>query len=289
MICVSCPGSTLVCRPSLRAIEMALDGNVLAEETQQGAFEIRQKRIHFDHLRGERMLPTEGEQLSREDRGPACRTSDFADMIGDRAFHPELVEQQIAIAEDCRKKIIEVVRDAARELAKRFHLLRADELILQLFARGHVHERSDEADGRAGGIADDQRALEQVEVGPVEVPKAVFSRPMIARGGKSIADAEGGPRPILRMNLFLPETDVPACAGIIVSEQSFEALRPGKRAAFYIPNPNSIIRSPGNDRKIFRALNRAAFRNFRASFMSVSGIPGAWILHGCLIALNFGR
>ena len=56
-------------------------------------------------------------------------------------------------------------------------------------------------------------------------------------------------------------------AGAAVSEQSFEALRPGKRAGLYIPIPNSIIRSPGNDRKMFRAFRRAAFRKFRVSFI----------------------
>ena len=183
------------------------------------------------------MLPAEGEQLSREDRGPAGRTSDFANVIGDRAFHAELVEKQVAIAEDRREKIIEVVRDAAGELAKGLHLLRTDELILQLLARGHVHERSHEADGRAGGIADDQRAFEQVEVGPIGVAKAVFSSPMIALSGESVADAAGRPRPILGMNLLLPEADVSAGAGTAVSEQSFETLRPGKRAGSLHSNP----------------------------------------------------
>jgi hypothetical protein len=257
------------------AIEMALHGNVFAEEAQQGAFEIRQKRIHFDHLRRERMLPAEGEQLSSEDGGPAGRASDFAYMIGDRPFHPELVEQQVAVAEDRGEIIIEVVRDPAGELPKRLHFLRTDELILQLFPCGYVHERSHETNGRAGGIADDQRTFEQVQVGPVEVPKAIFASPMIALGGESIANANGGSRSILGMNLLLPEADVPARGGAVKSEERFETLRPGKRAASYIPIPNSIIRSPGNDRKMFRALSRAAFPNFRVSFMFLNGISGA--------------
>jgi hypothetical protein len=67
------------------------------------------------------------------------------------------------------------------------------------------------------------------------------------------------------------------------------------RAGSYIPIPNSIIRSPGSERKIFRALKRAAFPNFRLSFMVLSGMPRAWIfasgwmLRGCLVSLNFGR
>lgn len=240
------------------------------------------------------MLPAEGEQLSRQDRGPACRTSDFANVVRYLAFYFELIEKQIAVAENRRKKIIEVVRDPTRELTERLHLLRTDELILQLFPRGHIHERPHEANGRARGIADDQRAFEQIQVGPIAVSKAVFSSPMLAPGGEGIADAPGGARAILGMNLRLPETDFSAHGGTVISEQSFETLRPGKRAGFYIPIPNNILRSPGSDRKMFRAFKRAAFRNL-TSFMFLSGIPGVWIfasgwiLRGCRVSLNFGR
>jgi hypothetical protein len=117
---------------------------------------------------------------------------------------------------------------------------------------------------------------------------------MIAPGGEGIADAPGGARTILGMNLLLPETDVSAHGGTVISEQSFETLRPGQRAGSYIPIPNSILRSPGSDRKMLRAFNRAAFRNL-ASFMFLSGIPGVWIfasgwiLRGWRVSLNFGR
>src|SRR5438105_4903320 len=101
------------------------------------------------------MLPTEGEQLSRQDRGAAGRASDFADVVLDLAFHAELIEKQIAVAKNCRKKIVKIVCNPSRELTKRLHLLRTNELVLQLFSRGHVHERTDEANGLARGIADD--------------------------------------------------------------------------------------------------------------------------------------
>ena len=110
-----------------------------------------------------------------------------------------------------------------------------------------------------------------------------------------LADAAGCPRTILGMDLLLPEADVSARGRTVIAEQRFEALRPGKRTGSYIPIPNSIIRSPGNDRKMFRALNLAAFRNFSVSFMFVGRPPGSWILAsgwvscGCLVSLNFGR
>jgi len=95
------------------------------------------------------------------------------------------------------------------------------------------------------------------------------------------------------MNLFLPETDVAILAGI--SEQTVETLRPRKRAGLYIPNPNSIIRSPGNERKMFRALRRAVLRKLMMRFIFLGRVPEAtifvsgWIWRGCLVSLNFGR
>ena len=95
------------------------------------------------------------------------------------------------------------------------------------------------------------------------------------------------------MNLLLPEANV--AAGVGVSEQSFETLWPGKRASFYIPIPNSIIRSPGNNRKMFRAFKRVALRNLIMRFMFMGGVPGGWIFVsswiscGSVVSLNFGR
>ena len=80
-----------------------------------------------------------------EARPAAFRIS--RNVIGDRAFHPQLVEKEVAVAEDGGEEIVEVVRHAAGELAERLHLLRANELVLKLFSRGHIHERADEANG----------------------------------------------------------------------------------------------------------------------------------------------
>jgi hypothetical protein len=97
---------------------------------------------------------------------------------------------------------------------------------------------------------------------------------VIALGGEGIADASSRARTILGVNLLLPEANVSARGGAVMAEQSFETLRPGKRAGFYIPIPNSIIRSPGNNRKMFRAFKRAAFRNFIIRFMFLGGASG---------------
>ena len=204
------------------------------------------------------MFAAKGEQLGRQNRSAARSLSDFADVIGDGVLHSELVEKQVAIAENGGEKIVKVMSDATGELAERFHLLRPNELVLELFARGHIHERPDELESFAVGIANDESAFEKIEIRTVQVPEAVFSSPMIAVRGERIAQGAGGAGPILGMNLFLPEPDFVRSVGTGVTEQSLEALRPGERAGGYRPNPNSIIRSLGNERKMLRDFIRAA-------------------------------
>src|ERR1700674_1638216 len=225
------------------------------------------------------MFAAESEKLRGEDRGAAGRITDFADVLFDLALHSEFVEEQIAVAEDRGEKIIEVVGDAAGQLPKCFHLLRAHELVLQLFPRGYIHDGADETNRRARRITNDQRALEQIPIGTIAVAEPVFAGPTIAVSRERVADAGGGADPILRVNLPLPEADAIGRGGNAVSEERFETLRPVERAGFYIPIPNSIIRSPGNDRKMFRARSRAVFRKSIVSFMSLW-----WICEGGFVA-----
>src|SRR2546421_11699850 len=105
-------------------------------------------------------------------------------MAGDLAFHSQLVEEQIAVAENGGEEIVEVVSDTAGQLAEGFHFLRTNELILELFSRRDVHERTDETHRLAVPIANDGGALKEIEIGAVHVPEPVFARPIIAVAGE---------------------------------------------------------------------------------------------------------
>src|ERR1041385_7129690 len=98
-----------------------------------------------------------------------------------------------------------------------------------------------------------------------------------------------GPGAILWMQLFLPEPDVVRGGGRRETEERFEALGPGKRACGYSPNPNSIMRSLGSERKMLRDFSRAARRVSR-NFM---GLVDRWLCGpvglSSFIGLNFGR
>src|SRR6478672_3353748 len=96
---------------------------------------------------------------------------------------------------------------------------------------------------------------------------------------------------ILGMKLFLPKPDRVRGRGGRKTEQGFEALWPGDRAGGYSPNPNSIMRSFGSERKMLRDFSRAA-RKVSRNFMDLLGrcLSGlVLVLVGFFIALNFGR
>jgi hypothetical protein len=140
-------------------------------------------------------------------------------------------------------------------------------------------------------IADDVSTLEQIEMRPVHVPEAVFASPMIDLSGERIADTGGGAGAVLRMKLLLPEAYLVRGRRSGVAEERLEALGPGKGAGGYSPNPNSIIRSLGSERKMLRDFIRAA-RRVRRSFMGLVGSVGCspvLVLLGCRVSLNFGR
>src|SRR5204863_10145669 len=75
--------------------------------------------------------------------------ANFRDVISERTLDLALVQKQIAVTENGGEKIVEIVGDPGGKLAERFHFLRAAELILQLFAGGDIHERTDQTLGCA--------------------------------------------------------------------------------------------------------------------------------------------
>ena len=90
--------------------------------------------------------------------------------------------------------------------------------------------------------------------------KPVFATPMLAAAGESCANPGHDVRDVLGMNVLLPKTDLRSNGRLTITEQTREALRPNDGAGSYIPIPNCIVRSPGNDLKMVLALQRIVFR-----------------------------
>ncbi len=76
-------------------------------------------------------FPAEGEQLSREAGRPLAGLLDLEEILprSDRRRQP--FQHQLAEPENRRQHVVEVVRDAAGELADRLQLLRLAQLFLE--------------------------------------------------------------------------------------------------------------------------------------------------------------
>ncbi len=102
-------------------------------------------------------------------------------------------------------------------------------------------------------------------------------------------NGRAGASAILGMELFLPKANRAGGRRRRKAEERFEALRPGEIAGGYRPNPNSIMRSLGSERKMLRDFIRAARRVSR----NFIGLVDRWLCGPvCLssfIGLNFGR
>src|SRR5207253_8510161 len=113
----------------------------------------------------------------------------------------------ISVTENCGQEIVEVVGVAARQLTERFHFLGMRDLVSQLFARGHIHERANEPHGAAIFVAHKQGALQQLKVMALSVSKTIFARPMLRLGFDSLANRGCDSGSIVAMNLLFPESD----------------------------------------------------------------------------------
>ena len=94
----------------------------------------RQQRIQIDDLRYQRLLAGKRQQPSVRPRTRSARYQDVARQLGLQGLVPHHVQQQVDIADDHAKQVVEVVRDAAGQLAHRFSLLRLPKHLLGALA-----------------------------------------------------------------------------------------------------------------------------------------------------------
>ena len=84
----------------------------------------------------------------------------------------------------------------------------------------------------------------------VAAPEPIFARPAFDRAAECFLQTTLNGCQIIGMNIVKPKADLFAVVRGRESEQSGQAAGPDKRSGSYIPIPNRIIRSPGNDFKI---------------------------------------
>ena len=150
--CSSWPAST-------RATECLVgpaDGEVDAavEQAMERRLDRPDRRADVDHGRQERGPPGEGEELPGELAGPFDDVDDRRGVLADGDPVLGLPLDQGREAADRRERVVEIVRDAAREATDGLEPLGMGELRLERDALGHVRELAGDPDRPSVGIAE---------------------------------------------------------------------------------------------------------------------------------------
>src|SRR4030095_16434284 len=114
--------------------------DVLADQAAQQVRQLGQDVRDVDDARLQGLLAREGEQLAHQVGGAVGILLDLHDVGEGLVAGAVAHQQQVAEADHGGQQVVEVVGDAAGELADRLHLLRLGELHLELLALGDVDE-----------------------------------------------------------------------------------------------------------------------------------------------------
>ena len=119
------------------------------------ALKIQQKSIGIEGLRPQHLAPRKCQKLLRElFTPPRGSHGGFS-----QSYHPfrlvRSTDHHVETANDDRKEIVEIVRDAACQLADGFHLLRLMKRFLSILPLGRVHHDAGHATRRAAAVAFD--------------------------------------------------------------------------------------------------------------------------------------
>ena len=107
-------------------------GDMLTDQPPQHAVHIRHHDVEIEDLRLQHLSPAVREQLPRERRRALGCLADLLDILALRVAGGQVAQQQLCVAENGGQQVVEVVGDAARQLAHGFHLLRLAELLLEV-------------------------------------------------------------------------------------------------------------------------------------------------------------
>ena len=120
----------------------------LADQPAQQHLQFRQHVVELQRLGAQRLTARKGEQLPHQPGRPIGVLLDLHDVLEGRVGRAVIGEQEIGIADDRGQHVVEVVRDAAGELADGLHLLALREVLLQGALLGGVERE----EGRARAL-----------------------------------------------------------------------------------------------------------------------------------------
>jgi len=113
-------------------VHVDVEANVRGDDAPEHVLDLRHQGVQIEHLRLEHLAPAEGQQLRDQSAGALTRLADFLQIGHETGLVRDLLlfEQELAVAQDCRQQVVEVMRNAAGQMANRLHLLCLPKLFL---------------------------------------------------------------------------------------------------------------------------------------------------------------
>ena len=161
------------------AVEVERQRDAVADRAFDQLGEARDAVVDHDHLRPRRFGTRKSEQAAGQVGGAVCavhRVRQVALRLFGRGDDQPL--REFEPADDHREHIVEIMRDAAGELADRLHLLRLPQLRLGRLALAHLAAQRDVRLFEFGGARVDRR---------FELHRAVAFGPLLAPRGAAFA------------------------------------------------------------------------------------------------------
>ena len=109
-----------------------IEVDVFTDDTAQHLVHVIDQLVQVDDLRLDNLLAAEGQKLAGEIGGFFGCGLNFVHRFKKRIVASQIHLSQGSIAGDAGQQVVEVVGDAARQAAHRFHLLGLDELGFEL-------------------------------------------------------------------------------------------------------------------------------------------------------------
>ena len=116
-----------------RRRQRGADLDVVAQQATEHRPQVLDDAADVERPWLQHLAAAEREQLLRQRGRALAGLQDVAGIDAQRIGFVQPGDEQLRVAVDHRQQVVEVVRDAAGELADGFHLLRLDELLLELF------------------------------------------------------------------------------------------------------------------------------------------------------------
>ena len=225
-----------------------LERHLLADQPLEQHAEIAEHLAEVEHLRPQRLLARERQKLPHQSGGAVGVLLDLHDVLEGRIGRLVRVQQEVGRHHDGGEHVVEIVGDAAGELADQFHLLLLVDAVLQRALRRGLERVDDRRLAIAVAILD----AEHEEIGPaLALPgERGFDRRDLALAFGRLTDG-GFERGAVALG------DHGEDRAVVALERAFEGRRKARIAACDAPMP---VDGGDGHRRVLEEAHEAHFR-----------------------------